>query len=174
VPLFEVIDDLQQADSIMEALYTNTAYRQHLNNRNGQQTVMLGYSDGTKDGGYLMANWSIYKAKETITEVSRRTRYQGGIFRWTRRATGAWGRQNTQVLCSLGPTIENHEIQITIQGQTISSNLGTLDSSRYNLENLLSAGSTNQVFTDEVKMLSADDKELLATLAFGLYQIHRF
>jgi len=165
VPLFEVIDDLQQADSIMEALYTNTAYRQHLNNRNGQQTVMLGYSDGTKDGGYLMANWSIYKAKETITEVSRQYGIKVVFFDGRGGPPARGGGKTHKFYASLGPTIENHEIQITIQGQTISSNLGTLDSSRYNLENLLSAGATNQVFTDEVKVLSGDDKKLMDTLA---------
>lgn len=165
VPLFEVIEDLQQADAIMETLYTNPAYRQHLKNRGGQQTVMLGYSDGTKDGGYLMANWSIYKAKETITEVSRKHGIKVVFFDGRGGPPARGGGKTHKFYASLGPTVENHEIQITIQGQTISSNLGTLESSRYNLENLLSAGSTNQVFTNEVKVLSADDKELLATLA---------
>ncbi len=165
VPLFEVIDDLQQADNIMETLYTNPAYRQHLENRNGQQTVMLGYSDGTKDGGYLMANWSIYKAKETITQVSRKHGIKVVFFDGRGGPPARGGGKTHKFYASLGPTIENHEIQITIQGQTISSNLGTLDSSRYNLENLLSAGATNQVFADEVKVLSGDDKKLLDALA---------
>lgn len=165
VPLFEVIEDLQKADKIMETLYTNPAYQKHLQNRNGQQTVMLGYSDGTKDGGYLMANWSIYKAKESITKMSRKYGVKVVFFDGRGGPPARGGGKTHQFYASLGPTIENHEIQITIQGQTISSNLGTLDSSRYNLENLLSAGSTNQVFTDEVKVLSADDKKLLDTLA---------
>jgi phosphoenolpyruvate carboxylase len=58
---------------------------------------------------------------------------------------------------SLGPNIENKEIQITVQGQTISSNFGTLDSCRYNLENLLSAGVTNQVFSKNKNELSLDE-----------------
>lgn len=165
VPLFEVIEDLQQADNIMETLYTNPAYRQHLESRNGQQTVMLGYSDGTKDGGYLMANWSIYKAKETITQVSRKHGIKVVFFDGRGGPPARGGGKTHKFYASLGPTIENHEIQITIQGQTISSNLGTLDSSRYNLENLLSAGATNQVFADEVKVLSSDDKKLLDALA---------
>lgn len=55
----------------MEELYTNLEYRAHLEKRENKQTIMLGFSDGTKDGGYLMANWAIYKAKERLTTISR-------------------------------------------------------------------------------------------------------
>ena len=64
VPLFETIDDLKSAARIMEDLYGNEIYYEHLVQRKKKQTIMLGFSDGTKDGGYLMANWSIYKAEE--------------------------------------------------------------------------------------------------------------
>ncbi len=71
VPLIETIDDLKNAASIVGILYENEVYRQHLQKKNNTQTIMLGFSDGTKDGGYLMANWSIYKAKEELTTVSK-------------------------------------------------------------------------------------------------------
>ena len=71
VPLFETIADLQRASSIMKQLYENEAYFSHLKRREKKQTIMLGFSDGTKDGGYLMANWSIYKAKEELTKISK-------------------------------------------------------------------------------------------------------
>ena len=70
VPLFETIDDLQQAADVMKTLYTNAVYNEHLHRRGNRQTIMLGFSDGTKDGGYLMANWSIYKAKEALSSLS--------------------------------------------------------------------------------------------------------
>src|SRR5690606_7643917 len=70
VPLFETVDDLERAPQVMETLYTHPVYQQHLSKRGGQ-TIMLGFSDSTKDGGYLMANWSIYKAKIDLTRVSR-------------------------------------------------------------------------------------------------------
>ena len=71
VPLFETIDDLHEAASVMKKLYSNKIYRQHIKQRSNTQTIMLGFSDGTKDGGYLMANWSIYKAKEELTAISK-------------------------------------------------------------------------------------------------------
>ena len=165
VPLFEVIDDLRNAHSIMEQLYQNPNYRNHLNNRGNQQTVMLGFSDGTKDGGYLMANWSIYKAKETITEVSRKYGIKVIFFDGRGGPPARGGGKTHKFYASLGSTIENQQIQVTIQGQTISSNFGTLDSCRYNLENLLTAGITNQVFTENEKLLSDSEKNILDELA---------
>ena len=165
IPLFEVIDDLQNAHLIMQQLFENERYFQHLKFRGLEQTVMLGFSDGTKDGGYLMANWSIYKAKEAITAVSRKFGIKVIFFDGRGGPPARGGGKTHKFYASLGSEIENHEIQVTIQGQTISSNFGTLDSCRYNLENLLSAGVANQVFDDQKNQLSANDKLILDQLA---------
>ncbi|TAF70829.1 MAG: phosphoenolpyruvate carboxylase, partial [Flavobacterium sp.] len=161
IPLFESVDDLQHAHEIMEKLYTNVSYAAHLKRRGNKQTIMLGFSDGTKDGGYLMANWSIYKAKEALTEISRKYDVQAIFFDGRGGPPARGGGKTHKFYASLGPQIENKEIQITIQGQTISSNFGTLDSCRYNLENLLSAGVTNQVFNNTKNKLSQEDKAIL-------------
>lgn len=165
VPLFESIDDLHRADAIMEQLYTNEFYAQHLKNRSNKQTVMLGFSDGTKDGGYLMANWGIFKAKETITAISRKYGIKVIFFDGRGGPPARGGGKTHQFYASLGSTIENQEIQLTIQGQTISSNFGTTDSCRYNLENLLSAGISNQVFSKNENNLSEEDKAIIDELA---------
>jgi phosphoenolpyruvate carboxylase len=165
VPLFEIIEDLQNAESIMEQLYTNEFYASHLKNRRDTQTVMLGFSDGTKDGGYLMANWSIYKAKESITKISRKYGIHVIFFDGRGGPPARGGGKTHKFYASLGPTIENREIQLTVQGQTISSNFGTPDSCRFNLENLLSAGITNRIFNKGKVQLSEQDKLLLDELA---------
>ena len=165
IPLFESVDDLQNAHEIMEKLYTNPAYAKHLQERNNKQTIMLGFSDGTKDGGYLMANWSIYKAKEALTEISRKYGIKAIFFDGRGGPPARGGGKTHKFYASLGPTIENNEIQVTVQGQTISSNFGTLDSCRYNLENLLSAGVTNQVFSKGRNELTAEEKAILDQLA---------
>ena len=72
VPLFESVSDLENASTIMENVYSNEIYRDHIIRRDNIQTIMLGFSDWTKDGGYLTANWSILKAKESLTKVSRK------------------------------------------------------------------------------------------------------
>ncbi|HNP32303.1 MAG TPA: phosphoenolpyruvate carboxylase [Flavobacterium sp.] len=165
VPLFESVDDLQHAHNIMEQLYKNKSYRNHIKQRNNKQTVMLGFSDGTKDGGYLMANWSIFKAKETITEVSRKYGIKVIFFDGRGGPPARGGGKTHKFYASLGSTIENQEIQVTVQGQTISSNFGTLDSCRYNLENLLSAGVANQIFNKDENNLSESDKAIIDKLA---------
>nr|WP_315148284.1 phosphoenolpyruvate carboxylase [uncultured Flavobacterium sp.] len=170
IPLFESVDDLQNAYVIMEKLYTNPVYAAHLASRNNKQTIMLGFSDGTKDGGYLMANWSIYKAKEELTAMSRKYGIKALFFDGRGGPPARGGGKTHKFYASLGPKIENSEIQITVQGQTISSNFGTLDSCRYNLENLLSAGATNQVFNKQKNSLSDGEKEILDQLAELGYQ----
>jgi phosphoenolpyruvate carboxylase len=165
IPLFESVDDLQNAHSIMEQLYTNPEYAAHLKSRGNKQTIMLGFSDGTKDGGYLMANWSIYQAKIELTQISRKYGIKAIFFDGRGGPPARGGGKTHKFYASLGPKIENNEIQITVQGQTISSNFGTLDSCRYNIENLLSAGVTNQVFGKEKNELSAEETAILTQLA---------
>jgi len=71
VPLFETINDLQHAGHIMQLLYSNAAYRAHLHRRNNKQTIMLGFSDGTKDGGYLMARWRLFNGQLEYLQSQR-------------------------------------------------------------------------------------------------------
>ncbi|GAB3722942.1 phosphoenolpyruvate carboxylase [Flavobacterium koreense] len=170
VPLFESIEDLKDADKIMEQLYTNKEYAAHLKNRNNKQTVMLGFSDGTKDGGYLMANWGIYKAKQTITTISRKYGIKVIFFDGRGGPPARGGGKTHKFYASLGSEIENQEIQLTVQGQTISSNFGTTESCRYNLENLLSAGVANQIYKNESINLSDSDKEIIDELSAIGYQ----
>lgn len=170
VPLFESVDDLQNAHTIMEQLYQNSVYRQHLKERKDKQTVMLGFSDGTKDGGYLMANWSIFKAKEMITQVSREYGIKVIFFDGRGGPPARGGGKTHKFYASLGSTIENQEIQLTVQGQTISSNFGTLDSCRHNLENLLSAGVANQIFNEKENDLSEAEKAIIDSLSQIAYE----
>ncbi|GIZ08310.1 phosphoenolpyruvate carboxylase [Flavobacterium sp. UMI-01] len=170
VPLFESVEDLLDAHNVMEKLYTNPMYASHLKRRGNIQTIMLGFSDGTKDGGYLMANWSIYQAKEALTAISRKYDVEVIFFDGRGGPPARGGGKTHKFYASLGPNIENKEIQVTVQGQTISSNFGTLDSCRYNLENLLSAGVTNQVFNREINIFSPEDKAVMEQLSQLGYQ----
>lgn len=170
VPLFESVSDLENAAQVMEKLYILPEYRAHLTRRKNKQNIMLGFSDGTKDGGYLMANWAIYKAKVALTEMSRKYDIEVIFFDGRGGPPARGGGKTSQFYASLGPEIENKEIQLTIQGQTISSNFGTLDSCRFNLENLLSAGANNQLFHKNENLLSQNEKETMQELCNISYQ----
>ncbi len=172
VPLFETITDLENAPKVMEILYTNKAYKTHLNKRGDKQTIMLGFSDGTKDGGYLMANWAIFKAKELLTEISRKYNVNVVFFDGRGGPPARGGGKTHQFYASLGPTIEDKEVQLTIQGQTISSNFGTLESSQYNLEQLISSGISNSLKNENIGKSKADKSVMnnLAEISYQAYQ----
>ncbi len=172
IPLFETVDDLINAGKVMEQHYTNKAYKKHLKQRNNKQTIMLGFSDGTKDGGYLMANWSIFKAKEKLTEISRNFGIKVIFFDGRGGPPARGGGKTHQFYASLGPTIEDEEIQLTVQGQTISSNFGTLDSSQYNIEQLLSAGISNELFSNTNNVMTYDDTTIMSDLATTSYKAY--
>ena len=172
VPLFETIPDLENAPGVMEQLYTNPEYMAHIKSRGMKQTIMLGFSDGTKDGGYLMANWGIYRAKELLTEMSRKYGITAIFFDGRGGPPARGGGKTHQFYASLGPNIEDKEVQLTIQGQTISSNFGTLDSSQYNLEQLISSGINNRIGGDKNK-LSDEDRVVMTTLADTSYQTYK-
>jgi phosphoenolpyruvate carboxylase len=173
VPLFETIDDLAASEGIMEYLYQLPIYAQHLVARKKQQPIMLGFSDGTKDGGYLQANWSIFKSKEVLTHISRKNQIVVKFFDGRGGPPSRGGGKTHQFYASMGNQIENEEIQLTIQGQTITSNFGTIQSSQYNLEQLLSAGVSHELFSENKLQLSAQDRILLEELgeiSFHAYQ----
>ena len=173
VPLFETIDDLSASENIMQTLYAAPIYAAHLKARNQEQPIMLGFSDGTKDGGYLQANWSIYKAKETLTAVSRKNKIIVKFFDGRGGPPSRGGGKTNQFYASMGNQIENEEIQLTVQGQTITSNFGTIQSAQYNLEQLLTAGVSNELFADSKLQISSKDRALLEELGNISYQAYQ-
>jgi phosphoenolpyruvate carboxylase len=165
VPLFETVEDLKNAGPIMDQLYSNKQYMDHVKRRKMKQTIMLGFSDGTKDGGYLMANWSIYKAKEQLTKISRNYDVDVVFFDGRGGPPARGGGKTHKFYASMGKNISNEEIQLTIQGQTVSSNFGTIDSAQYNIEQLIHAGISNSLFSKRSITLEATDEKLLEELA---------
>ena len=173
VPLFETIDDLAASERIMDTLYQHPVYAAHLKARKNNQPIMLGFSDGTKDGGYLQANWGIYKAKEVLTAISRKNNIVVSFFDGRGGPPSRGGGKTHQFYASMGNQIENEEIQLTVQGQTITSTFGTIQSAQYNLEQLLSAGVSHELFSDTKLQLSAQDRlilEELGNISYASYQ----
>lgn len=126
---------------------------------------MLGFSDGTKDGGYLMANFSIYKAKEALTKISAAYNIDVVFFDGRGGPPARGGGKTHQFYASMGKNISNKEIQLTIQGQTVSSNFGTIDSAQYNIEQLIHAGISNELFSNKAITLEEAEEKLLIELA---------
>jgi len=165
VPLFETIDDLQNAANVMKELYENETYKKHILQRNNRQTIMLGFSDGTKDGGYLMANFSIYKAKEALTKIAKENNINVIFFDGRGGPPARGGGKTHKFYASMGRNISNKEIQLTVQGQTVSSNFGTVAAAQYNIEQLIHAGISNAIFSNKKVTLQPEEEELLEKLA---------
>ena len=172
VPLFESVSDLENASTIMENVYSNQLYRDHIIRRDNIQTIMLGFSDGTKDGGYLTANWSILKAKESLTKVSRKFGIKVLFFDGRGGPPARGGGNTHQFYSSLGDFIESDEIQLTVQGQTISSNFGTIKSSQYNMEQLISSGIKNRILSNSEVFNKKNRKtiEKLSSVSYNSYK----
>lgn len=170
VPLFETMEGLANAENVMNELYQNTIYKKHLERRGNQQTIMLGFSDGTKDGGYLKANWEIYKAKEVLTKLSEENGIKVIFFDGRGGPPARGGGKTHDFYASQGRTIANNKIELTIQGQTITSIFGNKEQAKYNFEQLLTAGIENDVFKNSKKDLTEKERALIIELAEISYQ----
>jgi phosphoenolpyruvate carboxylase len=170
VPLFETVEDLKNAADVMRRLYDLAPYREHLARRGNTQTIMLGFSDGTKDGGYLMANWSIYKAKHELTEISKQHGVSVIFFDGRGGPPARGGGKTHRFYSSMGANVSDKAIELTVQGQTVSSNFGTIDSAQYNLEQLLHAGLNKHLFAEKPNTFSEEEENLMQQLAEESYQ----
>jgi phosphoenolpyruvate carboxylase len=171
IPLFESMEGMQNAEAIMQALFDLPPYRQHVARRRNRQTIMLGFSDGTKDGGYLQANWSIYKTKETLSALCASHGIQAIFFDGRGGPPARGGGKTHRFYASHGKNIANHAIQLTIQGQTITSKFGTKAHFKHNCEQLLTAGLSTRWRADQ-NTISAEDRQLIekmAQLSFAKY-----
>jgi phosphoenolpyruvate carboxylase len=173
VPLFESVRDLEQAGNTMYSMYQDSAYRAHLELRGNRQTVMLGFSDGTKDGGYLMANWAIYRAKEDLTRVSRAVGIEVLFFDGRGGPPARGGGSAYLFYAALGRKIESNQIQMTVQGQTVSSHYGIKQAAEHNLGLLLSAGLENNVYDRPERELGDLQRELIQSLASVSYETYK-
>ena len=165
VPLFETMEGLDLAQNVMKDLYELPIYKRHLDRRKEAQTIMLGFSDGTKDGGYLKANWEIYETKEQLTKVSDDFGIKVIFFDGRGGPPARGGGKTHDFYASQGKTIANHQIELTVQGQTITSVFGNKDQAKYNFEQLLTAGIENDVFKNAKKDLTANERKLIEELA---------
>ena len=170
VPLFETMEGLERSENVMKVLYNHPLYKKHLARRNNKQIIMLGFSDGTKDGGYLKANWQIYTSKEKLTKISEDNGMKVVFFDGRGGPPARGGGKTHDFYASQGKTIANNQIELTIQGQTITSVFGNKDQAKFNFEQLLTAGIENDVFKTEKKDLNDKERALIAELADISYQ----
>jgi phosphoenolpyruvate carboxylase len=139
IPLFETIEDLRGCGTIMDELFSIPYYRKLLSSRGNTQEVMLGYSDSNKDGGYLTANWELYKAEVELVKVFTRHRVELRLFHGRGGTVGRGGGPSYDAILAQPPGSVNGQIRITEQGEVIASKYSNPEIGRRNLETLIAA-----------------------------------
>jgi phosphoenolpyruvate carboxylase len=139
VPLFETIDDLQRGSSILEAVLDIPLYRALVHARGEQQEVMLGYSDSNKDGGYLAANWALYRAELDLVESAQKTGIRLRLFHGRGGTVGRGGGPSYDAILAQPPGAVKGSLRITEQGEVIAAKYAEPTIAHRNLETLLAA-----------------------------------
>jgi phosphoenolpyruvate carboxylase len=139
VPLFETIDDLQDAPAIVQTLFENSVYSEHLKHRSSRQQIMLGYSDSNKDGGYLASNWSLYTAQRELSAVCRAHGVELELFHGRGGSIGRGGGPTNRAILSQPPHTLDGRLKITEQGEVIAYRYANKDIGRRHLQQVLNA-----------------------------------
>jgi phosphoenolpyruvate carboxylase len=139
VPLFETLGDLDAAPRTLGQLFALPTYRAHLAGCGGEQMVMIGYSDSNKDGGYLAANWALYRAQESIAAVCAEQRVTLTLFHGRGGTVARGGGPAGRAIRAQPPHTVEGRFRVTEQGETIASRYGDPELAHRHLEQIVSA-----------------------------------
>ncbi|MGH7490879.1 MAG: phosphoenolpyruvate carboxylase [bacterium] len=139
VPLFETIEDLAGLNEVMTAAFEDAIYRSHVRSRGDFQEIMLGYSDSNKDGGYWMANWSLYRAQQEAAEVCERHHIDFRLFHGRGGTVGRGGGRANQAILAMPANSYNGRIRFTEQGEVITFRYSSPELAHRHLEQIVHA-----------------------------------
>ena len=139
VPLFETIEDLEKSARILGELWSDAEYRRHLKHRGQIQEVMVGYSDSNKDGGYLAANWFLYRAQKEMSQVADECGVKLRFFHGKGGTIDRGGGASYRSLRAQPHAAHGGRLRITEQGEVISLKYSNPIIAQRNLEQLTSA-----------------------------------
>jgi phosphoenolpyruvate carboxylase len=174
IPLFETIEDLRRSGQVMDSLFREPCYRAMLESRGDVQEVMLGYSDSNKDGGFLTANWELYKAEVDLVKVFAEHGIRLRLFHGRGGTVGRGGGPSYNAILAQPPGSVAGQIRITEQGEVIASKYSDSEIGRRNLETLVAA-------TLEATLLASKDHshdhpgyyEALEAMSARAYSVYR-
>ena len=139
VPLFETVADLHAAPATMERLLANPAYARHLAARGGAQTIMVGYSDSNKDGGYLTANWELHRAQRALAAACRTHGVALTLFHGRGGTVGRGGGPTNRAILAQPPESVGGRLRLTEQGESVTNRYANPALARRHLEQLVHA-----------------------------------
>ncbi|MGG7099709.1 phosphoenolpyruvate carboxylase [Rhodococcus sp. 24CO] len=139
VPLFETIEDLQGGAATLLATLDIPIYRAIVTSRGNSQEVMLGYSDSNKDGGYLAANWALYRAELDLVDAARKSGIRLRLFHGRGGTVGRGGGPSYEAILAQPPGAVEGSLRITEQGEVIAAKYAEPRLAHRNLETLIAA-----------------------------------
>lgn len=120
IPLFEKIGDLKAAPNVMAEILDIPAYASHLKHQANRQTVMVGYSDSTKDGGYLAACWGLDRAQDLLHQAAAARNVRLTFFHGRGGSLGRGGGPAARGILSLPPDALGGSLRLTEQGEVLA------------------------------------------------------
>ena len=139
VPLLESAEALDGAAALLDALLADPAYREHLRSRGDAQEVMLGYSDSSKESGFLAANWLLYRAQEALVGVARRHGITLTLFHGRGGAIGRGGGPANRAILAQAPGSVDGRLKFTEQGEVIAAHFADVTIAQRHLEQVTAA-----------------------------------
>lgn len=139
IPLFETIDDLERGGKILEGMLNSKPYAELVRSLGGTQRVMVGYSDSTKDGGYLSASWALYKAQTSLHAIGNSCKTQIVFFHGRGGSLGRGGGPAARSIMSLPPHTVGGGIRMTEQGEVLAARYDEPNIAFRHLEQITSA-----------------------------------
>ncbi|MCL6595972.1 MAG: phosphoenolpyruvate carboxylase [Firmicutes bacterium] len=165
VPLFETLAALRSAPEVMRRLWRDEGYRRHLEGRGGRQEVMLGYSDSTKDGGYLAAAWALYRAQEELMAAGREAGVTVRFFHGRGGALGRGGGPTARAVEALPAGSAAGGIRVTVQGEALGEQFLLPGLAERSLEQLVAATAASLVPSLSAHAPGLEERALAQTLA---------
>ncbi|MEM9825275.1 MAG: phosphoenolpyruvate carboxylase [Planctomycetota bacterium] len=137
VPLLETIEDLRNGPTILESLLSTDGYRQRLVRTGNRQMIMLGYSDSTKDGGYLSACWALHECQRTLSNIADKHGISVTYFHGRGGSLGRGGGPAARSILSLPRGSFDGSIRITEQGEVLAERYDDPEIAHRHLEQMV-------------------------------------
>jgi len=172
VPLFETIEDLEEALEVMTTYLRLPLVQKWLSTQDWCQEIMLGYSDSNKDGGYLASGWALYLAQNKLTCLGKQEGITISFFHGRGGTVGRGGGPSYEAIMSQPIGTINRLMRLTEQGEVIGTKYGNPDTAYYQLENMLVASLSHVLLAHEVHD-SSPYEAVMNRLVDWSYQAYR-
>jgi phosphoenolpyruvate carboxylase len=174
VPLFESIDSLRLAATVMRNVWAHPEYQPLLDSWGRWQEVMLGYSDSNKDGGMLTSTWELYKADRALHAAAQEHGVKLRLFHGRGGTVGRGGGPTHSAILAQPPGCFSGEIRITEQGEVLNWKYADPVLAEWNLE-LMIAASLEALMRPgrETERYPSIWEEALEEISQTAYQVYR-